>query len=205
MEEDPTTVVRCVDEAFQDHGVVVDRKMIEDNRGREKLSMISDIVAHMKLDPVLISKVYESFRHHFKSNLHHFTPQDDASDIFGWLKSRNVRIGIGTGLPPDLLEMILNQVSWSKDLFDFVGYPTNSIRGRPHPDMIHAMMNKLAITSTREILKVGDTVSDIEEGKNAGAQTAVLLSTSQPHALLIAAKPDFALSSLSELRKIFDH
>ena len=39
--------------------------------------------------------------------------------------------------------------------------------GRPYPYMIFRNMQQFGIAGVREVVKVGDTVSDIREGKNA--------------------------------------
>ena len=41
-------------------------------------------------------------------------------------------------------------------------------KGRPYPYMIFENMKKLEIDSVKKVVKVGDTISDILEGKNAG-------------------------------------
>lgn len=63
------------------------------------------------------------------------------------------------------------------------------------------MMEKFKLHSS-ELLKVGDTVSDVEEGKNAGVVTAALLAGTQDEAALRGAYPDFVLMSLSEITTI---
>jgi len=40
--------------------------------------------------------------------------------------------------------------------------------GRPYPYMLWRNLEKLAVSSINEVLKVGDTVADIDEAKNAG-------------------------------------
>ena len=41
----------------------------------------------------------------------------------------------------------------------------------PYPYMIFANMQKLGVTSVRNVVKVGDTISDVKEGVNAGVWT----------------------------------
>ncbi len=43
--------------------------------------------------------------------------------------------------------------------------------GRPFPYMIFQNMEALHIQSVASVMKVGDTISDIKEGKNAGVYT----------------------------------
>ena len=40
--------------------------------------------------------------------------------------------------------------------------------GRPYPYMIFKNMIELHISSVKNVIKVGDTISDIQEGVNAG-------------------------------------
>ena len=42
------------------------------------------------------------------------------------------------------------------------------LKGRPYPYMVFKNMQELEVTSEANVVKVGDTISDIKEGKNAG-------------------------------------
>ena len=53
-------------------------------------------------------------------------------------------------------------------------------KGRPYPYMIYRNMEKLGTMDVRKVIKVGDTVSDIKEGKNAGAfSVGVIVGSSE--------------------------
>lgn len=56
--------------------------------------------------------------------------------------------------------------------------------GRPYPYMIFKNMEILKITCVQNVMKIGDTVSDILEGKNAGAVTVGVLEGSSEIGLL---------------------
>ena len=64
-------------------------------------------------------------------------------------------------------------------------------------------MERLGITDGRKVVKIGDTVVDVQEGKNAGAWTVAVLTGSQTEAQLMAAAPDYILSSIRELMTLF--
>ena len=59
---------------------------------------------------------------------------------------------------------------------------------------------KLKISETKEILKIGDTIADIQEGKNAKVLTAVLLSGTQSEKDLIDQEPEFVLNKLMDIK-----
>ncbi|MCD8214469.1 MAG: hypothetical protein LUC97_02305 [Clostridiales bacterium] len=70
------------------------------------------------------------------------------------------------------------------------------IYGRPYPYMIFENMKRLEIMSTGSVIKVGDTVSDIREGKNAGVWTVGVIEGSSESGLT-----EREFSSLSESEK----
>ena len=75
--------------------------------------------------------------------------------------------------------------------------------GRPDPRMIHDAMQRLSITDARQVVKIGDTVVDIQEGRNAGVWTLAVLTGSQTETQLVAAEPDYILPSIRELPELF--
>jgi len=69
--------------------------------------------------------------------------------------------------------------------------------------MIHHAMEHFGIDDPRRVLKVGDTVSDIEEGRNAGTWTAAVVTGTQSEERLRAASPDFILPSVADIPILF--
>jgi pyrophosphatase PpaX len=67
--------------------------------------------------------------------------------------------------------------------------------------MIFDMMNRYGLTKS-EVLKVGDTTADIQEGKNAGTYTAAILSGTQDEKEILKEQPDFVIRKLSELKTL---
>ena len=45
--------------------------------------------------------------------------------------------------------------------------------GRPYPYMIHRLMERVGVMDVRRVCKVGDSVRDMEEGRNAGCGLVV--------------------------------
>jgi phosphoglycolate phosphatase-like HAD superfamily hydrolase len=69
--------------------------------------------------------------------------------------------------------------------------------------MILDMMKKFRLNNS-ELLKVGDTITDIREGKNAGVLTAAILSGTQSQEELVSQEPDYVINSLSQLKDIIN-
>jgi phosphonoacetaldehyde hydrolase len=51
-------------------------------------------------------------------------------------------------------------------------------RGRPYPYMIYANIIRLDMGLPEQVVKIGDTISDIQEGRNAGVWTIGVLKGS---------------------------
>ena len=70
--------------------------------------------------------------------------------------------------------------------------------GRPWPYMIFRIMEKLHIKSVSAVLKVGDTVHDIEEGLNAGVWSVGVTRSSSE---VGCSEAEFAALSPKKLRR----
>jgi HAD superfamily hydrolase (TIGR01549 family) len=203
-EKDPATIENCVVRAFADHNIRVPPVLIRNQRGKAKREMISSLLVSLKAPLHLTPSVLKKFKEHFKGSLKNFETNEGFFELVTFLKNRGMLSGLGTGLTPDLADMLLQHLKWNREEFAYIGTANEAGRGRPHPDMINHMLSTLSL-QPRQLLKVGDTAADIQEGKNAGTLTAVLLAGTQDEVSLVKLHPDFILHSLSELMEILGH
>ena len=201
-EKDPETINRCFLKAFTDNKVIADRETLKVNRGKDKLAVIHLILDNTQQDTSLSNSIYNSFAKNVENEVENFYLATDAGEIFNYLRQRSIKIGMGTGLSRDLFEKILAHVKWNKNLFDYIGISSEIGKSRPNPDMIFDFMHTLKITEPKQVLKVGDTVADIQEGKNAKVISAVILAGTQTKEELEKENPDFIFNSLSEIKSI---
>jgi phosphoglycolate phosphatase-like HAD superfamily hydrolase len=76
-------------------------------------------------------------------------------------------------------------------------------RGRPYPDMIFEAMRLTGVTEATQVMKIGDSVIDIEEGKSANCGiTAGITTGAQTRTQLEKGNPDFILDSLREVLQV---
>jgi phosphoglycolate phosphatase-like HAD superfamily hydrolase len=61
-------------------------------------------------------------------------------------------------------------------------------------------MNKHNISSPSQVIKVGDTIADILEGKNAGCHTVSVLSGSCKRSVLEKHVPNYILNDIMDLK-----
>jgi phosphonoacetaldehyde hydrolase len=199
LENQPDVIFRCFRAAFLDSGVDVSSEDIRSIRGRDKKAAISKLLLEKNSGPQLANAILQSFKDNFASHLDLFYEHPELKDLIVFLRSKNILIGIGSGLPQDIFEMLFDNLKWHKYKFDYVSMSEKIGKSRPDPAMIFDMMRQCRIISN-EFLKVGDTPSDVEEGKNAGVKTAAVLSGTSSAREIELAKPDYVINNLSEVK-----
>ena len=100
-------------------------------------------------------------------------PTEGCIEIFRFLKESNIKISLTTGFYREVTDIILRKLAWlptgnANNLIDFTTASDEVPFGRPYPYMIFKTMQALKVQDVRRIIKIGDTPSDLAEGKNAG-------------------------------------
>ena len=198
LERSPDIVQQAFHRAFADSGVRVGSEEIQSIRGMNKDTAIKHVLNVHGFSPSLSTDIQKGFKQAILDRLNDFTEAPSLELVLTVLRSRGVIVGVGTGLPEDLFEVIFHHLKWERFQFDFIGIAERIGEGRPHPKMIFDMLEVFPVPH-RGFLKVGDTVSDVLEGKNAGVVTAAVLSGTQSEEKLLEAKPDYVIHSLDEV------
>ncbi|HTX42226.1 MAG TPA: phosphonoacetaldehyde hydrolase [Acidobacteriaceae bacterium] len=99
-----------------------------------------------------------------------------AAIVQEW-QSRGIRIGSSTGYTRQMLEPVLEQAAREGYAPDASVCPDEVSAGRPAPWMMMKNAEILGVYPPRACVKIGDTVVDIEEGRNAGMWTIGLTRT----------------------------
>lgn len=117
-------------------------------------------------------------------------------------RDNDVKIGSTTGFTTSMMEIVTREAAragYSPDTFvtadDTGGF------GRPWPYMVFENMRRLQLVDVRRIVKIGDTMSDIREGKNAGLITVGVTEGSSQIGLDRAAWDALSLEEQYKLRK----
>jgi len=173
--------------------------------GKEKLTAIRDILA---LDisvhtAEVVNEIYEDFVSELEIAYNSFElkPQPGAEELFAALKAKNILVVLNTGYNKATANAILQKLGWQAGVqIDGLITATDVANNRPQPDMILLAMQKFSITNAGDVIKVGDSAIDIEEGKNAGCSLSIGITTgAHTYGQLQAAKPDYILLHLLEL------
>ena len=131
-------------------------------------------------------------------NLHPFRMRKLYS---GRLRSGGFKVALNTGFTRSITDTILHRLRWDdrSPLIDQVICSDEVARGRPHADMIEVLMEDLGIESPVQVLKVGDTEVDVEEGRNAGCGKVVSVTTGTcTREQLQSYSPDFIIDDLQD-------
>ncbi|MDQ6598560.1 phosphonoacetaldehyde hydrolase [Bacillus salipaludis] len=105
----------------------------------------------------------------FASLRNYCTPIPGALDLVGRLRQKGIKIGSTTGYTSEMMAVVAPEAKKKGYAPDYLFTPDDAQAGRPYPWMCYLNAMNLGVFPMKHIIKVGDTVSDIKEGVNAGA------------------------------------
>lgn len=103
----------------------------------------------------------------------------NVTEVVAELRKNGIKIGSTTGYTDEMMNIvapIAKKNGYEPDAWVSPN-STNNI-GRPFPYMIFKNMEMLGVSSVKKVIKVGDTIADINEGKNAGVITIGIIEGS---------------------------
>lgn len=186
-------------------------KKIMGFRKVEAIRMLLEKFAPEKADDELfIDRIHTRFVDRmiaFYRDDEELAPFPNAEKVFTALKHKGIKIALNTGFSRLITDTILHRLRWDdrSALIDKVICSDEVLHGRPYPDMIEVIIDELGISSPAEVLKVGDTEVDVEEGRNAGCGKVVSVTTgAYTRDQLETYHPDFIIDDLEELLPIIE-
>jgi phosphoglycolate phosphatase len=157
---------------------------VRDTMGQSKAEVFAAL-----LDPDQAARATEAFARAYEKIVAsgRVRPMDGALDVFATLREHGVKVALTTGFAPSTRDALIASLGWG-DQVDLALSPADCGRGRPAPDMIFGAMQRLGVADDGAVAVVGDTVSDLEAGTNAGARAVIgVLSGAHDRATLLAA------------------
>ena len=185
--KDKSNVAAAFQEAFLHHGFgKVTLEEAQEKMGYPKPLAIRDILTQNvstqdEITEDLISAVHADFVSNmieYYRNTPGISAMDDAEEVFAELQKIGIKVGLDTGFSRDITDVILERVGWKNTpLIDITVCSDEVERGRPYPDMIQVMMKKFGITDPKEVIKIGDTEVDVNQGHNSGCLMSIAVTT----------------------------
>lgn len=180
-------------------------QVLQHGAGKEKAKAIADILEAIgvELSTALVTNIYEQFVISLKLAYEqaNITPQIGAMEVFNVLRTKNIKVILNTGYDSLTATTLLNLLNWQvgKEI-DMLVTASDVTIGRPNPAMIKKAMQAFEITNCEEVAKVGDSIIDIEEGKNAGCALTVGITTgAHTYEQLSTANPSAIINNLQAL------
>jgi len=102
---------------------------------------------------------------------------EGVQETIARLRRRGIKIGSSTGYTRQMMDIVLRAAAEQGYQPDCSFTPDEVPAGRPFPWMIFANAIRLQVEPLEAIVKVGDTVVDIEEGLRAGVWTIGIART----------------------------
>lgn len=205
--DEDNIVYKTLHRALLDQGVTTDlNTVLLHGAGKEKLQAARDVIEAVLGQPneTLALAAFSQFKvmldHAYATEP--IREQPNASQVFEFLKSKNIKVALNTGYNRPVTDHLLNRLGWNNTpLIDAVVCADDVQRGRPYPDMIELAMYRCGVTDPKKVAKIGDSAIDIEEGKNAGCGLTFGITTgAQLREQLLLATPNAILSNLAELQ-----
>lgn len=117
-----------------------------------------------------VEAVYSQFEPKLLSILDQFaTPKLYTRETVAELRTMGVKIGSTTGYTDRMMAVVVPEAARRGYAPDCWFSPDSTGgKGRPYPYMVFENVKALGVQNVKNVMKVGDTISDIKEGVNAG-------------------------------------
>ncbi|MCC7492639.1 MAG: phosphonoacetaldehyde hydrolase [Fimbriimonadaceae bacterium] len=99
-------------------------------------------------------------------------------ETLAWVRAQGIRVATTTGYFRAAADVVYAELAARGYGPDLPLCPDDFPAGRPAPWMIHQAMRQFAVYPPAAVVKVGDTIHDIEEGLNAGCWSIGVTATS---------------------------
>lgn len=166
--------------AFAEKGLAIDVAQTRKPMGLPKIQHIRELLtmpevnkqfteryqrAWTEEDVVELNHLFEKYL--FASLTEYTDPIPGVIATLEKLRADGLKIGSTTGYTSEMMGVVLPAALSKGYRVDYCATPNQLPAGRPAPYMIFENLTKLAVPCLDTVVKVGDTIADIQEGVNA--------------------------------------
>jgi phosphonoacetaldehyde hydrolase len=146
-----------------------------------------------------VERLYTAFEPALLSILrNHADPIEGVREAVSNLRGRGIRIGSTTGYTRRMMDVLAPLAAERGYSPDALVTPDDVSSGRPAPFMCYRNAIELGVYPMSDMVKVGDTIADISEGKNAGMISVGVVIGSNEMGLSREEADAFSSASFSE-------
>lgn len=205
--DEDNVVYKTLTQAVNEHGYQVNlEQVLITCAGMEKLEAITSLLKEINGNALDAPHIFENFSEKLKEAYRNLEvkPINGTENFLLIMKAQNKKVVLNTGYTSEIAQQLLDKLQWKENIhFDALITADDVSESRPSPEMIYLAMKKFNIQEPQKVLKAGDSVIDIEEGKNAGCGlTIAVLSGAQNRSELEKAEPDYIFNTISEAATI---
>lgn len=179
--------------------------------GKEKLQAIKTALKNSLnlVDDELAQRMFTLFLAELEHayEVEEIYPNANAEELFAILKDHDILRVLNTGYDRKTAESLLEKLNWKvgKEI-DALITASDVPRNRPYPDMIERAMQQFEIADPGAVVKIGDSIIDIQEGQQAGCGLSIGITTGAHNmAQLKSANPDYVINDLLEIVPIIEN
>lgn len=189
VDDSDHAVARAISDALADAGVIAERQQVNPYIGTAKPAALRALLTAGRGGvPPSQAEVDAAHANYQRRIIEHYRTGPNvremtgATALFATLRAAGVRVTLDTGFDRPSADTIIRRMGWDKGAIDDSVTTDEVARGRPDPEMIHVLMRRAGITDPARVAKVGDSVSDIEQGLAArcGLVVAIMSERSRP-------------------------
>jgi len=173
--------VRTLQKVFSMRGIAVSEEEARRDMGIPKRDHIRALLALKRGGPPAeadVDDLYAAFIPMQMACLEEYaTVIPGVAEMAGRLRARGIKIGSTTGYTRPMLDVLLARAAAQGYTPDCALCPEDAGGGRPAPWMCYLSAIRLGTYPMHTMVKIGDTISDIEEGRNAGMWTVAVART----------------------------
>jgi len=124
---------------------------------------------------------------------------EGSTALFEHLRQCGIGVYLDTGFSRVTADVILERLQWKNKIDDSI-CSDEVLNGRPSPDMVFVAMEKHGIQDPKKVVKVGDTPTDMQQGKAAGCGWIIGVDAGTfPKEALLAAGADIIVKNPGEI------
>lgn len=196
-------VYKTLVSTIRSYQISIEDEEIKNWYGVNKTEVLKFFLNRSGQDDTKLRRMLSDFKTNLKKN--YFEDKniklidENLLDLFTNLRSKGIKIALNSGFSVDIQEALIDNLNL-RDYID--GYISSESvpHGRPEPFMIQTLMKRFGVDDPKHVLKIGDSINDILEGKNAGCYKSIgVLSGAETRENLVKAGADVILENVMSL------
>lgn len=206
--DDGHHVYRVLAESVTREGASITDAQLQEWMGTEKRDAITNLlrIGGVEADEAQVEAAFTWFLAELERAYRQAppTPLPGVVDGIAALRARGIKVVLTTGFTRSIAYPILAAMGWTTGddesaTIDGIVCADEVRRGRPAPYMIFRAMELAGVESVEQTSATGDTVADVEAGRNAGVLAIAVTSGKLPATAFDGVDVDHVIPGVADL------